>query len=622
MVALYVCAMSPPHITIDTDQIASEHGGVFTSLGRVFQVLTRPEMRRWRPIMGGALALTLVAKVFAVASPFLLGAAINAVVGGDASDGFMLAAGLLAAFVGARFLSTAFPQVRDAMFAPVSQDAQRIVSVDAFASAQNLSMAFHQTRRTGALNRIIERGASAIDYLLRFLAFNIGPTLVELMLAAIALAAVYDWRLSVVAIVTVFAYGVWTYALTEWRVQQRRRMNEADTELRAKSVDSLTNFETVKAFAAEARETHRFDRAMKTYNRRYVTAMRSLALLNAGQEFIMNAGLLAMTSLAAWKVYQGELEVGAIAAVFAVLMNIYRPLNILGWAWREIKQGSVDLEKVYGLMGMTPDVTDPASPQTIETPEGRVRFDAVTYAHAGRETGLSDIRFEAAPGARIALVGPSGSGKSTLLKLLFRFYDVQKGAITLDGVDVRELAQADLRARLGLVPQDVVLFNDTIRQNIAYGKPDATEEELEDAARRAQLGTFIARLPDGWDTLVGERGVKLSGGERQRVGIARVILTNPSVLVLDEATSALDSGTEALVQAALDEAAKGRTTLTVAHRLSTIIQADEILVLDDGQIVERGRHGDLLASGGVYAEMWARQADSAVMSPQTVTEQS
>ncbi len=599
--------MTAPHAaqTTDADLIESADGGLWASISRILNLLGRPEMAKWRLIMVVAAVLTITSKLLAVAAPVALGEAINTL-GGSAGLGAALA--LLAGFVGMRFLSGGLPQIRDALFAPASQDAQRIACVDAFRHAQHLSLNFHQTRRTGALNRIIERGSGAIDYLIRFLAFNIGPTLVELGLAAIVLWLAYDPLLALIAVLTVGAYIGFTFAMTEWRVRQRREMNKADTELRAAAVDSLTNFETVKAFAAEERETARYDKAMRTYNTRYVVTMRSLSALNAGQEFIMNAGLLAMLAAAAWRASTGVLEIGDLTAVMLLLFNLYRPLNILGWAWREIKQGAVDLEKLYGLMAMTPEVADAPGAKDLSDPQGDVRFEHVAFAHDGRVKGVSDISFAVEPGRKIAFVGQSGAGKSTLLKLLFRFYDVADGAVRVDGHDVRDLTQESLRRALGVVPQDVVLFNDTIRANIAYGRPEASMEALRDAARRAQLLDFIEGLPSGWDTRVGERGLKLSGGEKQRVGIARVILSDPAILVLDEATSALDSATEAAVQSALDEAAKGRTTLMVAHRLSTVQDADEIIVLRDGEIIERGGHGRLLADGGEYADMWTRQA--------------
>ena len=607
--APYLVAMSKHMAHANPDQIETADGGIATSVARVIGVLTRPELKKWRPIMALAIVLTLISKVVAVAAPVYLGKAIDALANGETGQAALSASLLfLVLYTGGRFLSAGLPQIRDWFFSPVSQDAQRVVSVEAFGHAQHLSLQFHQTRRTGALNRIIERGAGAVDYLLRFIAFNIGPTIIELALASVLLATAYDPWLALIAVVTIVGYAVFTFLMTEWRVRQRRRMNEADTELRAGAIDSLTNFETVKAFAAEDRETDRFDSAMKAYNRRFVEASRSLTLLNAGQALIMNGGLMAMMGFTAWRVWQGNLQIGAIAAVMMLMMNLYRPLNILGWAWREIKQGAVDLEKLYGLMGMKNDVADKDDAPALTNPQGHVRFENVRFSHQGRAIGIKNVSFDVPAGKSVAFVGTSGAGKSTLLKLLFRFYDVESGRVLIDGQDARNVQQTSLRRALGLVPQDVVLFNDTIRANFAYGKPGASDAELEEAARRAQLLDFINSLPEGWNTRVGERGLKLSGGEKQRVGIARVILTNPAILVLDEATSALDSATEAAVQGALEEASKGRTTLIVAHRLSTVQTADEIIVLDAGEIIERGSHHALLALNGVYADMWQRQA--------------
>lgn len=592
----------------DNDRIDSADGGLWGSIIQILKLLWRPELAKWRPVMAVAVVLTLGAAVLEVVSPIILGDAINKVAGED-GEGATLTIGLIwiAFAIGLRFLAAALPQFRDFLFSPVSQDAQRIACVDAFGHAQSLSLGFHQTRRSGALNRVIERGASAIDYLIRFLAFNIGPTFVRLFLAAIALGAAYDYRLSLIAIATIIIYVIATVVITEWRVRQRRRMNKADTELRAVSIDTLTNFETVKAFAAEERETGRYDTAMRLYNTRYVEAVRSMYLLNGVQAFIMNAGLLAVLALSAWNFSQGTMQIGDLTAVMLVLLSLYAPLNILGWAWREIKQGAVDLEKLYGLLGMQAEVADRPGARVLTEPDGKVEFRDVAFTHDARTVGVRDISFSVEPGRKVAFVGTSGAGKSTLLKLLFRFYDVDAGAVLVDGQDVRDLTQTSLRRALGLVPQDVVLFNDTIRANIAYARPEASIEDLRDAARRAQLLTFIEALPDGWDTRVGERGLKLSGGEKQRVGIARVILADPAILVLDEATSALDSATEAAVQDALDEAARGRTTLMVAHRLSTVQNADEIIVLEEGRIVERGSHATLLQKDAAYAQMWARQ---------------
>lgn len=601
--------MTNAHAAVDADKIESADGGIGVSIGRILRLLARPELSKWRPVMVVAVLLTLGAAVLEVAFPLLLGYAINQLVDKQGSEAFMAAGLWLVVAFGVRFLAGAAPQMRDWLFSPVSQAALRLASVDAFGHAQALSLNFHQTRRTGALNRVIERGAGAIDYLIRFLAFNIGPTFVRLVLAAIALGVAYDVRLAAIAVVTIVVYVIATVIITEWRVRQRRRMNEADTKFRGISVDIMTNFETVKAFAAERRETARFSDAMEEYNERFVETARSMYILNGVQALVMNLGLLAALLLSASNVTSGGgMKVGDVMAVMAMFLSLYAPLNILGWAWREIKQGAVDLEKLYGLLGMRADVADKPNAPALPRPDGHVAFENVGFTHDARAVGIEDISFDVPAGDKIAFVGTSGAGKSTLLKLLFRFYDVNSGVVKVDGRDVRDVTQESLRSALGLVPQDVVLFNDTVRANIAYAKPDATLDELRDAARRAQLLDFIESLPDGWSTRVGERGLKLSGGEKQRVGIARVILANPSILVLDEATSALDSATEAAVQDALDEASKGRTTLMVAHRLSTVQNADEIIVLKAGRIIERGSHDALLAAKGEYADMWARQA--------------
>lgn len=597
-------------VTPDQDKIESADGGIGVSVARIFRLLAREELAKSRLTIVLAILLTLTAAVLEVIHPLLLGFAINQMVADNSGiiPGIGPALFWLSIAIGVRFLAGALPQIRDWFFTAVSQDAQRVASVDAFGHAQSLSLNFHQTRRTGALNRVIERGASAIDYLIRFLAFNIGPTLIRLVLASIALWLAYDLKLSWIALFTITLYAVSTVIITEWRVRQRRRMNAADTRFRGIAVDILTNFETVKAFAAERRETSRFSAAMTNYNRRYTEAVRSMYVLNGVQALIMNVGLMAALGLSLWNVSEGHMKLGDVMGVFAMFLSLYAPLNILGWAWREIKQGAVDLEKLYGLMGMQADVADKPDARTLNAPRGEVVFDAVAFTHDARAIGIQDISFTAPAGKKVAFVGTSGAGKSTLLKLLFRFYDVDAGRVLVDGQDVRDLTQESLRQSLGLVPQDVVLFNETIRSNISYAQPGADQEALEDAARRAQLLDFIESLPEGWDTRVGERGLKLSGGEKQRVGIARVILANPAILVLDEATSALDSATEAAVQTALDEAARGRTTLMVAHRLSTVQNADEIIVLKAGRVVERGTHGELLRKDGEYADMWARQA--------------
>ena len=584
------------------------------TLGRMAKVLMRPELARWRPRMAAAAGLTLVAKALAVAAPVFMGDGINRVVdgAGGAAGSF---AGFFILFAGARFLSNGLPQARDAFFTRVTQDANRVIAVEAFAHAQAQSLQFHLTRRAGAINRIIERGAGAMEFLLRFLAFNIGPTALELALAASVMAALYSWTLAAAAIATVIAYTIFTVIITEWRNQQRRAMTEADTELRAITMDTLTNFETVKAFASEERETARYDRAMQAYNDRFVVQAQSLALLNAVQELIMTAGLLAAALLASAAVRDGALKAGDITAVILMLTNIYRPLNILGFAWREIKQGAVDIEKLFDLLDLKPEIEDKHAAPALAPTGGAIRFENVSFTHQGRDGGLAGVDFAIPAGAFVGIVGPSGAGKSTILKLLFRFYDPSAGKILIDGVDIRDVTQASLRAALGLVPQEVVLFNDSLRFNLAYARPEASDAEIMNVARRAQLGDFIAGLPMGLETRVGERGLKLSGGEKQRVGVARAILLDPAILVLDEATSSLDSETEKDVQTALAEAARGRTTIAVAHRLSTIARADVIFVLDKGRIVEQGRHETLTAQGGLYAALWRRQSQMTQAAP-------
>ncbi|MGD9800079.1 MAG: ABC transporter ATP-binding protein/permease [Parvularculaceae bacterium] len=581
------------------------------TLVRMARLLARPELARWRPRMAAAAGVTLAAKGLSVAAPVFMGEGINRVVAGEAAGGVAAPFALsFILFALARFLSNGLPQARDAFFTRVTQDANRVVAVEAFAHAQSQSLQFHLSRRAGAINRIIERGAGSMEFLLRFLAFTIGPTAIELALAAGVMAALYSWKLAAAAIATVAAYTVFTIIITEWRNKQRRAMNEADTELRAIAMDTLANFETVKAFAAEEREAGRYDEAMRAYNDRFVTQAQSLALLNAVQELIMTAGLLAAALNAALSVRDGALKAGDITAVILMLTNIYRPLNILGFAWREIKQGAVDIEKLFDLLDLRPEIEDAPDAADLRPASGAIRFEAVSFTHEGREAGLNGVDIDMPGGAFIGLVGPSGAGKSTILKLLFRFYDPSAGRILIDGVDIKRATQRSLRAALGLVPQEVVLFNDTLRFNLAYARPDASDEEIMAAARRAQLGPFIESLPQGLATRVGERGLKLSGGEKQRVGVARAILLDPAILVLDEATSSLDSETEKEVQAALAEAARGRTTIAVAHRLSTLSRADIIYVIDRGKIVEQGRHETLLAKNGLYAALWRRQTES------------
>ncbi len=576
----------------------------------MFAVLLRPELGKWRFRIVLAFLLTVAAKGLSVVAPVFMGEGVNELVSEDGAN--VAAAGgafvlFFVLFAAARFSASALPAIRDGFFAAVTQDAQRLVAVDAFRHAQNLDLQFHLTRRSGALNRTMERGSGAMEYLFRFLAFNIGPTIVELGFAAVVLAALYGVQFSLAAVVTVVVYAIFTIIVTEWRNKQRREFNKADTRLRGIALDTLANFETVKSFAAEDREADRFDGAMQDYNRHYVKIMQSLSALNAGQELIMTGGLLAVAVMAGRGAINGTMQAGDVTAIILMLINIYRPLNILGWAWREVKQGTVDVEKLYELMDRRPAVADADGAAPFAAAKGAVRFDHVSFAHEGRASGLKDVSFDVPGGSFVGIVGPSGAGKSTILKLLFRFYDPPSGRIMIDGQNVRDVTQNSLRAALGLVPQEVVLFNDTLRFNLSYAQPGASDDDIMEAVERAQLGEFIRSLPAGLDTRVGERGLKLSGGEKQRVGVARAILLNPLILILDEATSSLDSTTEREVQMALKEAARGRTTIAVAHRLSTIANADMILVFRDGEIVERGDHAQLLVRDGLYADLWRRQ---------------
>lgn len=563
----------------------------------------------YRVRLWASFGLTLAAKVLAVFSPLVLADGINALSEGRGEGALPLFLGLAGFWAALRFASTAGPQLRDALFQPITEEAQRRAGARVFAHVHALSVRFHQSKRTGTVYRTIERGVRAIDFLLRFLAFNIGPTVVELALAAGVLAWRYGWNFALIAALTVGVYAWATFGVTEWRLKYRREMNELDSEAAGRAVDSLLNFETVKSFAAEAREAERYDGALAQYAKAAVRANTSLVLLNVAQNVVMNIGLLAMVLSAGFLVARGPMGPGDITAVILIMTNLYAPLNMLGFAYREIKQTSIDMEKMYALLDEQPDIADAPGAPALAPKSGEVAFEAVSFAHEGRDRGLDSVSFTAPAGKTTAIVGPSGAGKSTILKLLFRFYDPSAGRVLIDGQDLRSVTQNSVRQALGLVPQDVVLFNDTIRYNISYARPEATQQELDDAARRAQLLHFIESLPQGWDTRVGERGLKLSGGEKQRVGIARVVLKNPAILILDEATSSLDSGTEAEVQDALEEASRGRTTIVVAHRLSTIAAADQIIVLEEGRVVERGAHAALIAEDGLYASLWKLQAE-------------
>lgn len=582
-------------------------------LSDLWRLVIRSNAPHLKTRLGIALALTVIGKALGVIAPLLLGAAVNRLAKGqDAATGFALAfAGLAVGWAVIRMVAAIAPQARDAIFTPLAQAAQQTAATETFAHALTLSMDFHQTKRTGSLSRVIDRGARSIDFLLRTMVFNLAPTALELVMAAIVLAKAYDWRFAATAVLTVIVYGFLTFAISDWRIGHRRALNEADSEAAGRAVDALMNYETVKTFGAEARAAATYDQALSGYSKASVQANTSLALLNGVQAVVMNIGLGIMAVLAGMEAMAGRMGPGDVTAAILILISLYAPLNILGFAYREIRQSFIDMEAMLELTRQKPDVAD--APDAVDLPGmldrrgGDIVFRGVSFRHDARSEGLSDVSFQVAPGTTTALVGPSGAGKTTLVRLALRLIDPQAGQVMLDGVDLKQLKVAALRRAVALVPQDVALFNDSLRANIAFARPELEDEAIWAAAEAAELGKFIRGLPDGMATRVGERGLKLSGGERQRVGIARALLADPRVLILDEATSALDSRTEQAIQATLRRARQGRTTLVVAHRLSTIADADEILVLKAGRVVERGTHQALIALEGEYASLWRKQ---------------
>ena len=558
----------------------------------------------------GALALIIAGKLVTVSIPLVYKRAVDAL-SGQTQPVVLVPVALILVYGLARVGAQAASELRELVFAKVAQRAIRRVALEVFRHLHALSLRFHLERQTGGLSRSIERGTTGIEYLLSFTLFNIGPTLLEILLVAAILWRHYDVRFAAVTLATILGYVAWTIGITQWRVRFRREMNERDGEANTKAIDSLLNYETVKYFANETHEARRFDRAKQAFEQAAVRSQTTLSLLNLGQGLIISTGLVAIMVLAGAGVAAHRLTVGDFVLVNSYLLQLYQPLNLLGMVYRNIKQSLIDLEAMYRLLDEPPEVQDrPAAPALVSG-GGHVRFERVGFAYDPRRPILNDVSFEVPAGHTVAIVGPSGGGKSTVARLLFRFYDVTAGAITIDGQDLRDVAQDSLRRAIGVVPQDTVLFNDTIRYNIAYGRPEALDEEIEAAARLAQIHEFVGRTPDGYETRVGERGLKLSGGEKQRVAIARVILKAPEILIFDEATSALDSATEQEIQESLRRVSTNRTTLVIAHRLSTVIDADEILVLDEGRIIERGRHGELLRRSGAYAAMWARQRRAA-----------
>ncbi len=556
-----------------------------------------------------SLACLIAAKAIAVYVPLLYKGAVDRLSSGRATV-IVLPVALVVAYGIARVGAQLFAELRDAVFAKVGQRAVRQLALATFRHLHALSLRFHLERQTGGLSRAIERGIRGTEFLLSYLLFNVVPTLFEILLVCGILWGFYHASFALATLATILAYIAFTFAVTDWRIKFRREMNERDSEANTKAIDSLLNFETVKYFANEEHEAQRFDRALQAYERAAVKSQTTLAGLNIGQGMIIAAGLVTVMLLAARGVARGEMTVGDFVLVNAYLVQLYAPLNVLGMVYRNIKQSLTDLESMFRLLGVPAEIADRPSAPALQVARGEIVFDHVSFRYDPRRPILHDVSFRVPPGGTLAIVGPSGSGKSTIARLLFRFYDVLSGAIRIDGQDLRAVTQASLRRAIGVVPQDTVLFNDSIRYNIAYGRPGAGDAEIEEAARHARIHDFVAALPDGYRTSVGERGLKLSGGEKQRVAIARVILKAPRILICDEATSALDTKTEQEIQANLDEISTGRTTLVIAHRLSTVVKADEILVLDQGRIVERGDHATLLARGGVYAAMWARQQEA------------
>ena len=558
-----------------------------------------------------AMIALLVSKIVAVANPFFYKAAVDALGGETVDAAWALglgAIGLTVAYGVARLMNVGLQQLRDVFFAAVGQRALRMLALETFEHIHALSMRYHITRKTGGLSRIIERGVKGVEFLLRFLLFSIGPLVLELLMIGVVLAVVFDIWYLVVVVVTIWLYTWFTFKVTEWRVKIRREMNEQDTDANQKAIDSLLNFETVKYFGAERREAARYDRAMERYVAAALKTSYSLAFLNFGQSLLITAGLVIVMVMAAIGVANGTLTVGDFVMVNAYMIQITMPLNFLGTVYREIRQSLVDMGEMFDLLEQPAEVKDKPGAPPLEVTGGEVDFDDVHFGYDTARPILKGVSLHVPAGQTVAIVGPSGSGKSTIGRLLFRFYDVTGGALRIDGQDVRDITQESLHEAIGVVPQDTVLFNDTVYYNIAYGRPEATREEVIEAAKAAKIHDFIESLPEGYDTAVGERGLKLSGGEKQRVGIARTLLKNPPILLLDEATSALDTETEVEIQAELAAMGKGRTVITIAHRLSTIADADRIVVLEKGEIVEEGTHEGLLAKEGRYWSLWQRQA--------------
>ncbi len=607
------------HHRASESNVSASRGALLATIVHLWPYIWPSDRRDLKLRVLGAMVLLLVAKLATIATPFTFKWATDALTGhGTAPVAatewivWALAApvAMTVAYGGMRILTAALTQFRDGIFAKVAMHAVRRLAYRTFIHMHELSLRFHLERKTGGLTRVLERGRNAIETIVRMVILQLAPTIIELSLIVGVLIWHFDWRYVLAIVITVALYMTYTYHATEWRIGIRRRMNESDTDANVKAIDSLLNYETVKYFSAEEREAQRYDKSMERYEKASVMAYTSLAVLNAGQAVVFTCGLAAVMVLCAYEIQAGTKTVGDFVLINAMMIQLYQPLNFMGMVYREIKQAITDIELMFSILAREPEIKDAPGAPPLKVTSGTIRFYNVGFAYEPDRRILKGLTFDVPAGKTVAVVGPSGAGKSTISRLLFRFYDLAGGRILIDGQDIAKVTQKSLRQAIGMVPQDTVLFNDTIRYNIRYGRWEASDREVEEAAALAQIDRFIMLSPKGYETEVGERGLKLSGGEKQRVAIARTILKAPPILVLDEATSALDSHTEKEIQDALERVSKGRTTLVIAHRLSTIVDADEIIVLDQGAIVERGTHAALLAKGGLYASMWNRQREA------------
>ena len=592
-------------MSIEAAEIEKPKGG-FAVLWRFLPMLWPKHDAELRLRVVAALVLVLAGKAITLAMPFAYKAVIDAMSGERAA--WAAVAMLVVAYCAARFGGVLADNLRNALFEKVGQNAARRLSAQVFRHIHSLSLRFHLERRTGSLSKIVERGTKSIDMMLYFLLFNIAPTAIELIAICVIFYLKFGAGLVAGTLVMVAAYILFTRLVTDWRAKLQREMNEVDNRAIGRAVDSLLNYETVKYFGAEEREARRYDEAVEKFTRAAVRNETSLAWLNIGQSFITNLMMAGAMGFTVWGWSHGRFTPGDVVLVNSLLMQLFRPLDMLGWVYRSIRQGLIDMEAMFDLTDTPAEVVDVPDAPALLVSDGHVRFEEVAFGYEPERIILKGVTLDVPAGTSLAVVGPSGAGKSTLARLLYRFYDPTAGRITVDGQDIAKVRQDSLRSAIGIVPQDTVLFNDTIGYNIGYGREDATPADIERAAGGAAIDSFIAALPQGYESMVGERGLKLSGGEKQRVAIARTLLKDPPILILDEATSALDSRTEEAIQSTLDNVARNRTTIVIAHRLSTVVGADQIVVLDAGRVAERGTHAELLANGGLYADLWARQA--------------